>query len=735
MRFAPVILIGFLLFSIGPVHAWSESDIQNDLKEHAGGVCTLASGTYVITEQLVLPDNTILQGDIGMDGKLNTKFILSPGLTLGEQIPVIEAHSGDKIIGIDFDGNSQDRPTVPAAGHSSGGVKQWGGGYDNFIGFTSCDGIEVAYCNFYNNLGDGLRAVNSKNIEHNNTASKGGHDVFYAVRCEVVSAHDNYVQPRVNAAFRFMDVNQGQIYNNTINYVKTYDGVSYDAGPAIQIQHDSGTMKGVEVCGNTIYDSCGPAFWIVGKTSGGEEAYIHHNAIYNAGGNHGIFWVGGIIASGYDNLRIENNVFDTPFLGAVNFYAVQPGWATQADANLSKNIFVDAVPGTNSNYGGFGVYNAISEQTIGSIENCFFDNAAGNTYGCSVSSSDVFNDPRASDTPSDWSWNGQKWVCPGVPPSKLGSAGGVYENVTPITPEEENEFEFSNLFGLNAELSETGNIEQKTIADINPEWETQGKVQAYIYLSGYSGQIYIDNETYIPKSPAECAIVHTNTRSLEDKTARQESTVKLSNGENNSTLIVDLEVKTTYKVKTHTKILGINVPHYTEKSRNDSFSKVFPAPVIFPTFEAPKVYVTYYRGSHVVVYVPEAPGIVKTRVFLNNSSAREQRLIGRVGTALDGFRSTHFEKVESWAYSGSQMSRGVSGLHISEPFNVSDLRVEITTPYGMMQAKDIEYVVVEDNSLKMFNLGNLTMLILIFTYGRPIIIIFKREVFKWLGKF
>lgn len=291
---------------------------------------------------------------------------------------------------------------------------------------------------------------------------------------------------------------------------------------------------------------------------------------------------------------------------------------------------------------------------------------------------------------------------------------------------------FSSIFDiLEVEISETGNVEQKQAHAVNPGWKTKGKAEAYIYLAGYRGEIKIGNETYIPKSPSECAIVLTDTRNLADRPAGQTSSLALSDG-NNNTLKAELKVKTSYRVKSYQKVLGFSIPDYKTKSSNSRFTETFDAPRLFPVLNPPKAYVTYFRGSHAVVNVPNLAGIVKVEYALNNSSAREYRLIGEVGTAENGFRSTVFNKVSTWKYSGPQMSRSRQGLYISEPFNVSDLKITVTTPYDTMKVTDFEYTVIEDTSRKMFNLGLLTLIVLCLTYGRAIYKILMMITRRWV---
>jgi uncharacterized Zn ribbon protein len=304
-------------------------------------------------------------------------------------------------------------------------------------------------------------------------------------------------------------------------------------------------------------------------------------------------------------------------------------------------------------------------------------------------------------------------------------------SVDGIPTKENSEKVFNSIFDiLKTEISETGNVTQETITPVDPVWEKKGNAEAFIYLAGYDGEITIGNETYIPESPSKCARVLTDTHNLAKMPVNQASSVQLKDGENNS-LVVNLEVKTKSQIKEHKTLLGIRIPSYKMKSEHESFTQTFPAPPIFPVITPPKAYVTYYNGSHATVYIPDIPGIVKTEISMNDSYAREYRLIGEVGTAQNGFKSARFIEVSTWKFIGTQMSRSQSGLHIKEPFNIDNLTISVTTPYKTMQVTDIDYVVIEDESSKIFNLGLLTIAVLCLTYGRAIYKILNMVVRKW----
>ncbi|MCK9310849.1 MAG: right-handed parallel beta-helix repeat-containing protein [Bacteroidales bacterium] len=489
-----VLSLLLILLLIGVASAGEEGAINAALQANAGGTYTLTAGEHTVDGQIIVPPNTSLTGTVTSDGTLQSKIILGRSFCLAAQEPIIRINSGCTVSYINFDGNSANRDGVPTwKGHDGkGSAKKWGQGYDNFIGCKNVEKVRVHHCNFDNNLGDSFRIFTSKNIEFDhNSASKGGHDVFFAVRSEGVSVHDNYIQPRVNSAIRLMDVTHAWVFNNVVRYVRTYDGTPYDAGPDIQIQHDSGQMKDVTVCYNTFIDSCGPGLWLVGKTSGNEELNFHHNVFYRAGSNRGIIWVGGVIASGYDNALFENNVFDGSYLGGINFYATQAGWATSATATVNKCILIDAVPGTYNNVGGYGIYNSIDAQNVQCTNSVFYNNAAGDSKGAVTITGRVSDNPRVSANPTDFTWDSSKslWVCPGLDVSSLNISivtGGDYDNLPELTQEEIDEFEFMNIFSI-LDVQYSSDLNLTTVMPKN--YKPEKTVNVIVY-----------NNTYMPQS-------------------------------------------------------------------------------------------------------------------------------------------------------------------------------------------------------------------------------------------
>ena len=215
------------------------------------------------------------------------------------------------------------------------------------------------------------------------------------------------------------------------------------------------------------------------------------------------------------------------------------------------------------------------------------------------------------------------------------------------------------------------------------------------------------------------------------------STKRLTVDSDNN-LTVDLEVKTTYNVpeKNTITILGksINYTTHKKKSENTTFTKTFKALLLFPAFSPPNVSVINYNGSHVIVYVPDLPGIVKIEYHYDNATATEYRLIGYVGSATNGFKSTDYEITTKYIFDTSGiMSRSPNGLYIKEKnFDLSKLNVTVVTPYDNFHISHFEYKVVEDDHLKFFKWGFVGILGYFFIFGRAIHKIIYSVVGKWI---
>ncbi|MDD2299092.1 MAG: right-handed parallel beta-helix repeat-containing protein [Candidatus Pacebacteria bacterium] len=487
------LLLGLLL--IGVASAGEEGAINAALQANAGGTYVLPAGEHTVEGQIVVPPNTNFTGVPSSDGKLQSKIILGTSFLLAEQEPIVSINNGCTVSYIDFNGNTERRTAVP---YKSGTQKRWGQGYDNFISCKNAQNVRVHNCNFYNSFGDGFRPVNSKNIEFDhNTASKLGHDAFFAIRSEGVSAHDNYIQPRVNSAFRLMDVTHAWIFNNTVRYVKTYDGTPYDAGPDIQIEHDSGSMTDITVCYNTFFDSCGPGLWLIGG-SGSEDLSFHHNVFYNAGSNHGINWVGGVVLQGFSNAKFTNNVFDGSYLAALNFIS-----SKSSSVSIDNSILYGGVPSTYDGAGGYGIANSARAPQVTSSSTNFYNNKAGDYTGSVSITGAVHTDPKTNPNPSDFKWNSAAnlWECPGLDISKLNisqinSGSSVYDGLPDVTQKDIEKYDFINIFSiLDVQYDSNVNLTSEMPRYYKPETTANVTVYDNSYMPQSRYSVKTDNYT------------------------------------------------------------------------------------------------------------------------------------------------------------------------------------------------------------------------------------------------
>lgn len=119
---------------------------------------------------------------------------------------------------------------------------------------------------------------------------------------------------------------------------------------------------------------------------------------------------------------------------------------------------------------------------------------------------------------------------------------------------------------------------------------------------------------------------------------------------------------------------------------------------------------------------------------MDNSTATEYRLIGYVGSATNGFKSTEYKVTTNYLFDNSgMMSQGLDGLYIKDrKFDLSKLNVTVVTPYDFFHISHFEYIVIEDDHLKFFKWGFVGILGYFFIFGRAIHKIIYSVVGKWI---
>ena len=368
--------------------------------------------TYVIDDTLLIGSNTILEGDSNVVIKLANN---AGWVTMKPMIQQMRSSGNSNIVirGFEVNGNHDGNPKVSK-----------GDGYYNVIYFTNCNNVKVYNMYMHDGLGDGLRIKYGQNIQfYNNKIYKLGHDGLFAIQCQKVEAWNNRITCRTNSGLRIWNSNHVKFHDNVIDSFYHWSA----GGSAIQIEKSAGIMDDIDIYDNTISNTYGPGIWIFNYDSSsatkdkGKNVHIHHNVFYSTGTNPSITWVGGIVASGFHDTLIENNVFDGIYHAAViHMYpeVYSPSYSSKYTTIVRNNIIVNTQKRTKSPSGtGYAVINYLSKNHNFVLENnCLYNNAAGNYKGC-TSKTDIYLNPLFVDQKNhDYHlqsvtghWNG-KWV-------------------------------------------------------------------------------------------------------------------------------------------------------------------------------------------------------------------------------------------------------------------------------------------------------------------------------------
>jgi PKD repeat protein len=368
--------------------------------------------TYTINETIYVESNTILEGDFNAVVKL----VDHAGWTNDPMIPMIGQRSSlykvsnVTVRGFEIYGNHDNNTETPK-----------GKGYFNMIFFKHATGVTVHDMYLHDGHGDGLRIYYGENILfYNNKVSFLGHDGFYTINGQNVEACNNTITCRINSALRARDSNNVKFHDNVIDAYP-------DAGPGIQVERSAGSMNDIEIYDNLVTNTWGPGVWVIGTEGAYDpklsDCYIHHNIFIGSGANRNIEWVGGVLASGFHNILIENNVFDGVYNAAVvNMYITDANSGpsgTGFTTTVRNNIIVDTLSrNTNGKNTGYGVSNCLPKShTIVLQNNCLYNNKAGNYKNCNTTT-DIYADPLFADQKNhDYHlqsitgrWNGNAWV-------------------------------------------------------------------------------------------------------------------------------------------------------------------------------------------------------------------------------------------------------------------------------------------------------------------------------------
>ncbi len=353
--------------------------------------------TYVISDTLVMGNNTTLKGDPSATIKLAS----NANWQVTKSMVQISGSHDIVLSGFSINGNREGNTNV----HS-------GGNYYNVLGITNSQNIDVNHMTLTNNHDDGIEMHTSTNLKyHDNTLYLLGHDGLYACDSSDIEAYNNNITCRTNSGLRAYNTNHVSFHDNTI----TSQG-SGGAGIEIQKEDNDTLMDDIEIYNNVIHNTVHAGIWIFGSSSypaSSTFVHVHHNIIYDTGTNPQNGITGGILSDGFNGL-IENNIIDGTYSSGIAQGNIYP--SPLSGSGFMLTIRNNIVTNTKS---GYGIENTLTKTHSFILQNnCFHNNLPGNANGVSLSATDIVADPLFVNASNhDYHlqsmaghWNGNEWA-------------------------------------------------------------------------------------------------------------------------------------------------------------------------------------------------------------------------------------------------------------------------------------------------------------------------------------
>lgn len=657
----------------------------------------ILSGDFCIDEPIYVDSKTTLDGQgtakITLDDNVNRKngaYKHSASTEYANpMIPLIGQAETEieniEITGISFDGNYDGNLDL---------IK--GRGFYNIIFFKHAVGVKVHDNYFTNSHGDSCRMYRCSNIQYyNNEADHLGHEGFFGIESQNIEVWNNRIENCIDNAFRVNNCDNVLIHDNYITSIQGTPG----SGPGIQIQQDIKGKMRVEICNNYIVSTWGPGIWCVGKVGTNEETdiSIHDNAFLGTGLN-GITWVSGIIWSGMDNVRVENNVFDSCYGGGITSFKVK-GLSTAGssfEVTASNNIFTNIQERKNSGSGtGYAFDNNLNENhKMISDFNVLWGNE-GNFKNVKQGANDLFQDPKLDSADTGWEWKNGEWYNEFVT-IQPGSRWNPSDDDTGEIGDDEDgpiDGEFDSIFDvLEVEFSDTGRTGQT--ADSFPAKKykiyetTQGFIAGYIKIIGFRDVVVIDDVPYIPDENA----VLTKSRAVRSpdlmgwaghiKKIDKKESVEIKDG----IAYASLKVETSWYTISTNKLTGEKKKSKTKTSKT-VFEDSAPAYDILERDNNATVYAHVFKDTMnpvTRINIPVSDSIQKIEITYEENTSTRLLMLGERAETDEGLIYTTLSRCD--IRTGSIPFMGDEYV-IYGDFNPSKLHVEYFTPYESFPAK------------------------------------------------
>jgi parallel beta-helix repeat protein len=386
------------------------------VQSHNGGVVHLSRGIYPINQQLVIYDNSILQGTMDGNKSLTTirladnvrwsdrgragSWVAVPPLIVNDaniaksqsllREPLAISNYNVTIKNITIDGNRENQ------------IRKWhlGEGHYTLLDFRDIRDLNISNVTLYRGLSDGIFIKTGSNIHISNSNIKDmGHSAIFQVEVHNVTVKNNTIAVNVNSGIRFFGGSDFSIKDNFIYSTSGYGNYGIQVSQAYSIGIP---MKNVVIENNIIYKTpyAGIALY-ASKKRDIAEATIKNNIIVGCGSkapnmdafpDSKVEESGGINIQSFKNITVMNNTLfnnygsgiwlDNRFYNSdVNFDEIE---SIKKEAKITNNIIVGSLSSQKNVYAIEKYHNPNSAGTELNISNNIFYNNQNGSYSSNI---------------------------------------------------------------------------------------------------------------------------------------------------------------------------------------------------------------------------------------------------------------------------------------------------------------------------------------------------------------
>jgi hypothetical protein len=391
----------------GKSYAKFKCDINSALEfvhRDNGGVVHLSSGVYTLDKQLIIYNNTTLEGEI--DGKkILTTIRLKDSAKWSDKggiappIIINEANENDKQDGSQISLNSSNKNIkiknlIINGNRDNQLLKQHSGeGHYNIIDFIKVKNVEISNIKILNGLSDGIFIKSGVDTKISNcNISDIGHSGIFQVEVTNALVENCKIDIRVNSGIRFFG---GTNFRIRDNYIFSSEGYGNYGIQISQAYSYGSPMKNVLIENNIIEHApyAGIALYASRKTDFA-EATIRNNIISQCGSkapnmssfpNTTIEESGGINIQSFRRVTIKNNILFNNYGSAIwldnKFYPTDVNFSeldrVDKNATIIDNIIVGSHSPHKKVYGIEKYDTNYSGTTITALNNIFYNNQNG----------------------------------------------------------------------------------------------------------------------------------------------------------------------------------------------------------------------------------------------------------------------------------------------------------------------------------------------------------------------